>query len=84
MWRIFSVLRSKEASRKLVKSSDILKGKRPRNFLAPAKTEPEIRRLNDAFEFLKALKTDPGKIAEQAYRKLDTIKTPQTKKTARN
>ena len=79
----YSVLRSKEASRKLVKSSDILKGKRPRNFLAPAKTEPEIRRLNDAFEFLKALKTDPGKIAEQAYRKLDTIKTPQIKKNGK-
>ena len=76
----YSVLRSEEANRKLINNSNTLQGKRLHDFMDPDRIKYEIRQLEDALEFLKALKANPYRVIEQAYKKLDTINPSQINK----
>ena len=82
--KFYSVLRSYIASEKLEKMSDTLKGKYLGNFLNKNRIEKEIGNLAESYEFLQASKIEPSRVAEQAWKKLDTIKISNISKGDRS
>lgn len=74
MRNFYSILRLDEANKQLVANSDTLQGRRLESFMDSARVESDLRKMEHAFEFLKALKADPHVVVKQAYKKLDTIK----------